>query len=332
MDPTVSVVIPTYDRLPRLRRVLAGLAAQDVDRPFEVVVVDDGSTDGTGDYLRSGAPPLPVVTSTQGNQGPGAARNRGVDLATGDIVVFLDDDVIPDPGLVRAHVRAHERHGDRTVVIGPMRNPPDHQMSPWIRWEQAMLAKQYDAMEAGQYDATARQFFTGNASLRREHILAAGGFDPALRRAEDVELAYRLDTAGLGFVYEPDAVGLHYAERSFRSWLEAGYAYGRNDVVFGRDRGKPEVLSRVAEEYRRRHLLTRLFTRTCATRPRVGSASTAVLRRLAAGCSAIHLTGIASKILSGIYNMTYYRGVADELGGADQLIRLLEGGDSEAPA
>ena len=267
MEPTVSVVVPTYDRLPRLRRVLAGLAAQDLDRPFEVVVVDDGSTDGTDAYLRSGAPPLPIVASTQENQGPGAARNRGVDLATGEIVVFLDDDVIPDPGLVRAHVRAHERHGDRTVVIGPMRNPPDHQMSPWIRWEQAMLAKQYDAMEAGEYDATARQFFTGNASLRREHLLAAGGFDPSLRRAEDVELAYRLDAAGLAFVYEPDAVGLHYAERSFGSWLAAGYAYGRNDVVFGRDRGKPEIFSWVADEYRTRHPLTRWLTRTCATRP-----------------------------------------------------------------
>ena len=155
--------------------------------------MDDGSTDGA-DGMRSGAPPLPVVASTQENQGPGAARNRGVDLASGEIVVFLDDDVIPDPGLVSAHVRAHERCGDQTVVIGPMRNPPDHQMSPWIRWEQAMLAKQYDAMEAGHYDATARQFFTGNASLRREHVLAAGGFDPARRRAEDIELAYRLDT------------------------------------------------------------------------------------------------------------------------------------------
>ena len=207
MEPTVSVVVPTYDRLPRLRRVLAGLAAQDLDRPFEVVVVDDGSTDGTDAYLHSGAPPLPIVASTQENRGPGAARNRGVDLATGEIVVFLDDDVIPDPGLVRAHIRSHERHGGKTVVIGPMRNPPDHRMSPWIRWEQAMLAKQYDAMEAGHYDATARQFFTGNASLRREHLLAAGGFDPTLRRAEDVELAYRLADAGLTFVHEPDAVG-----------------------------------------------------------------------------------------------------------------------------
>ena len=83
MEPTVSVVIPTYDRLPRLGRVLAGLAAQDLDGSFEVVVVDDGSTDGTDEYLRSGAPPLPVVASTQENQGPGAARNRGVDLAAG---------------------------------------------------------------------------------------------------------------------------------------------------------------------------------------------------------------------------------------------------------
>ena len=331
MEPTVTVVVPTYDRLPRLRRVLAGLAAQDLDRPFEVVVVDDGSTDGTDAYLRSGAPPLPIVASTQENQGPGAARNRGVDLATGEIVVFIDDDVIPDPGLVRAHIRAHERHGDLTVVIGPMRNPPDHQMSPWIRWEQTMLAKQYDAMEAGQYDATARQFYTGNASLRREHLLAAGGFDPELRRAEDVELAYRLEAAGLTFVYEPHAVGLHYAERSFGSWLAAGYAYGRNDVVFGRDRGKPEIFSWVADEHRTRHPLTRWLTRTCATRPRLRAAATAVLSRVAVGCSAVHLPRVASKALSGTYHLAYYGGVADELGGPDELARLLEGRADEVP-
>jgi GT2 family glycosyltransferase len=232
---------------------------------------------------------------------------------------------------VRAHVRAHERCGDRTVVIGPMRDPPDHQMSPWVRWEQAMLAKQYDAMEAGHYDATARQFFTGNASLRREHILAAGGFDPALRRAEDVELAYRLDTAGLTFVYEPNAVGLHYAERSFRSWLAAGYAYGRNDIVFARDRGKPEIFSWVADEYRTRHPLTRWMTRTCATRPRLAAASTAVLSRVAVGCSVARLPRAASKALSGAYHLAYYGGVADELGGPDELARLLDGGAHEVP-
>lgn len=326
MGPTVSVVVPTHDRVSRLRQVLAGLAAQDVEGPIEVIVVDDGSTDGTSDFLSSGAAPLPVVVCTQENRGPGAARNRGVEVASGELVVFIDDDVVPDPGLVRAHVDAHLRHGHRTVVIGPMRNPPDHEMSPWVRWEQAMLEKQYDAMEAGHYDATARQFYTGNASVRREHLVAAGGFDPGLWRAEDVELAYRLADAGLVFVYEPAAVGLHYAERSFESWLATGDAYGRNDVAFARDRGRSEILSWLADEHRARHPLTRLLTRTCADRPRLRAASIAALSRVVIACTTAKLPRSATKALSGAYQLAYYGGVADELRSTGGLAPLLAGG------
>lgn len=329
MDPTVSVVVPTHDRLSRLRQVLARLAAQDHTGPLEVVVVDDGSADGTSGYLRSGDTPLPIIACTQENRGPGAARNRGVEVATGELIVFIDDDVVPGPGLVRAHVDAHRRHGHRTVVIGPMRNPPDHEMSPWVRWEQAMLHKQYDAMEAGHYGATARQFFTGNASVRREHLLAAGGFDPALWRGEDVELAYRLADAGLVFVYEPAAVGLHYAERSFQSWLATGYAYGRNDVAFARDRGRPEILSWVADEYRARHPLTRVATRVCADRRRLRAASIAVLSRLVRGRSTAPVTRLAAKALSGAYQLAYYGGVADELRSEGGLAPLLSSGTGD---
>ncbi len=190
--PRVSVVIPTFNRRQRLHRVLAGLAAQTFDGDVETVVVSDGSTDGTDAYLASGATPLPVVSATQENQGPAVARNHGVELATGDLVVFIDDDVVPDRGLISAHVAAHARLGDDVVVIGPMLDPPDHRMSMWIQWEQSMLAKQYTAMTRGDFEPTARQFYTGNASVLRRHVVDVGGFDSSFRRAEDVELAYRL--------------------------------------------------------------------------------------------------------------------------------------------
>jgi GT2 family glycosyltransferase len=96
-----------------------------------------------------------------------------------------------------------------------------------------MLVKQYDAMERGDWAATARQFYTANASLARRHVLDAGGFDERFRRAEDVELAYRLADRGLRFVFARDAVVVHHPDRSFRAWLDIAGAYGRNDVVFG---------------------------------------------------------------------------------------------------
>ncbi len=139
--PAISVVIPTFNRLARLQRVLEALSRQTLDeRQFEVVVVSDGCTDGTDEYLAS-TTPLSVVHGRQDNAGPGAARNHGVRLAGGRLILFLDDDVIATPTLVERHLQAH---GDSTstVVIGPMLNAPGFRYSPWVAWEQDMLYKQ----------------------------------------------------------------------------------------------------------------------------------------------------------------------------------------------
>jgi GT2 family glycosyltransferase len=327
----VSIVIPTYDRRERLHRVLAALAGQ-AEVGFEVVVVSDGSTDGTDEYLRSGDTPVAIVTERQDNAGPAAARNLGIQLASRALLIFIDDDVMPTPELVGAHVEAHARLGDRVVVIGPMLNPPDHRMSPWVRWEQTMLQKQYGALERGVYSATARQFYTGNASVRREHVIRAGGFDTSLRRAEDVELAFRLREHGLAFAYEPHAVGLHYAERSFAAWLEIAATYGRNDVVFARDRGHAEVYDWIASNYHARHRLIRAVTHACVGHARTTMVTGHALRGVAAVANALRLEAVSRTALSGIYNVAYYRGVADELGGPQELWRLLERGPAFSSA
>src|SRR5205814_3294574 len=96
---SLTVVIPTFQRKDRLARVLDGLSRQ-THPAFEVVVVDDGSTDGTSQYLRETRFPFHVCAISQLNAGPAAARNAGVAAAKGDVVLFLDDDVIPAPELV----------------------------------------------------------------------------------------------------------------------------------------------------------------------------------------------------------------------------------------
>jgi len=322
--PTVSIVIPTHNRRERLHRVLSALAEQSYRGSVEVVVVSDGSTDGTDEYL-TGPTPIPVTAVLQANAGPAAARNRGVHEASGELVLFLDDDVVPAAHCLAAHVSAHERLGDDAVVIGPMVDPPDHRMSMWVRWEQAMLARQYSAMERGDYGATARQFYTGNASLQRRHLLEAGGFDPTFRRAEDVELAYRLADRGLQFAFEPAAVGYHYAERSFDSWLATARAYGRNAVVFARDAGHPYVLSWVIDEYPTRHGLVRLVTRACLLRPAATTAVTTILLGVARLSEAARRRSVASQALSGIYGLAYYNALAEELGGREQFWTTMQG-------
>jgi GT2 family glycosyltransferase len=294
--------------------VLTALANQTFDGSVEVVVVSDGSTDGTDEYLASDETPLPVVSAPQDNQGPAVARNRGIELATGELVVFIDDDVVPDRELIGAHVAAHARLGDAVVVIGPMLDPPDHPMSMWIRWEQAMLAKQYTAMTRGDFEPTARQFYTGNASVLRRHLIESGGFNSLFRRAEDVELAYRLADQGLHFAFEPAAIGLHYADRSFDAWRATAYAYGRNDVVFARDGGRSDILGWLPEEYRDRNVIVRGLARVCVSRPLATAVVTRGLRAVAGVGGWLRSEAISRQALSGIYNVNYYRGVADELG------------------
>jgi GT2 family glycosyltransferase len=328
----VSVVIPTFNRANRLRRVLEGLAAQVGHDELEVIVVSDGSTDGTDELLRDASLPLPVIGVVQANAGPAAARNRGVEIATGDLLLFLDDDVLPSTSLVGTHVAAHGRLGEDAVVIGPMLDPPDHPMSPWVRWEQEMLAKQYAALARGDYEPTARQFYTGNASVRRCHVVDAGGFDTRFRRAEDVELAYRLARRGLRFHFEPAAVGYHYAERSFASWLGNAYEYGRNDVTFSRVPGQQWILGAVAEEFHDRHRWSRALTRACVERPHLRPPAERALR------AAVSVTGhrttapLARASLSALYGIEYYRGVAEELGGREAFLATVRDARASASA
>ncbi len=320
----LSVIIPTYNRLDRLKRVLAALEQQSypLDQ-VEVVVVSDGSTDGTNEYLETIETPLKVVPVVQPNRGVAAARNHGLERASGEIALFLDDDVVPTPELIAEHLRIHRQESGDVVVLGPMLSPPDFELSPWVRWEQAMLVKQYDAMSTGRWKPTPRQFYTGNASLVRRHVIEAGGFDESFRRAEDVELAYRLAGRGLRFAFNPDAVGYHYAERGFRSWMETPYLYGRFDVVFARDKNQQWILPQIAKEFRRRNRLIRLLIHLCVGRSILSRGVLTGLKLAADLCQRMRAACLVEVIHSSLFNLRYYQGVADELGGRRRLLALL---------
>jgi len=314
--PNVSVVIPTHNRIERLKRVLAALERQDYALgDFEVVVVSDGSSDGTDEYLRALTTPLQLHLVVQPNLGVAVARNNGVRQATGDLVLFIDDDVVPAPQLIAEHVRIHSAQSDDVIVLGPMLTPEGFLMSRWVRWEQAMLTKQYDAMRAGKYAPSARQFYTGNTSLARTHLLASGGFDENFRRAEDVELAYRLAQRGLPFIFNPDAIGYHYAERSFRSWIEIPYVYGRNDVIFTRDKQQHWLLPEVLNEFHDRNMLVRLLVRICLDRDRLSRSTVAWLKGISYFADHLGFERLVQTTHSGIFNLRYYQGVAHEMGG-----------------
>ncbi len=314
--PAITIVVPTYNRLPRLKHVIAALEGQTYPMTdVEVIVVSDGSTDGTHEYLRDLTTPLNLSFVPQENAGPAAARNNGIRNAHGEIILFVDDDVVPSPALVAQHLRAHAGHPNR-VVLGPMLSPSDFAFSPWVAWEQAMLMKQYAAMQRGDWPATARQFYTGNTSLPRQILLASGGFDERFRRAEDIELAYRLEEHGVEFIFCMQAIGYHYAERSFSSWIQIPYTYGRYEVLFSHEQ-QSALLDFILEEFEDRNRLTRMIIALGLDRPRLSSQIQTLITWVANRSYQVGGPGkrVSQVSYSAIFNLRYYQGVADALGG-----------------
>ena len=120
-----------------------------------------------------------------------------------------------------------------------------------------------------------------------EPAIRAGGFDPAFKRAEDVELAYRLRDVGMRFVFNPRADVRHYASRSFSAWLRTPYQYGRYDVIMARDKGQ-ETLQCATYEFYERNWLTRAMTRLCVGRPMLFGASMQLMRMAAQAADRRH--------------------------------------------
>ncbi len=329
---SVSVVLPTYNRLSQLQRVVAGLEKQTFPlEQFEVIVVSDGSTDGTNEYLRTIQTPLTLKAVFQTNQGVAATRNHGVQEARGKLILFIDDDVFPIPQLITEHLQVHAREGDRVVVIGPMLPPSEVRFPPWVKWSQEKLIEQYQAMINGEWEATARQFYTGNTSLARSILLESGGFDPAFRRAGDVELAYRLQEMGVRFVFCPVAKGYHYEERSFQSWLAIPYAYGRNDVIFTYQKGNPWLLPTIFREFYNRHLIIRTLVQACLDRPTLSKGVTLSMKGMMQIGHALKIGFLPRLACSSLFNLYHYQGIADELGGKRYFLEGLAGKPVASP-
>lgn len=330
--PSLSVVIPTHQRPESLLSVLDALAHQEaVDlQRVEVVVICDGLGDPAFEAVQRGWYPMRLRLADQRQQGPAAARNHGLALSTGQVVVFLDDDVIPDRDFLSVHQRAHEED-PALAAIGPLLPPPGHG-TPWVRWEGRTVAEQYAAMARGDWEVSPRQFYTGNASVRRAHLVRAFGFDVTFPRGEDVELAFRLRERGLHFAFLPDATARHLAERSYASWVAMAESYGHFEVRMGRDRGHQDLLEAVSREFHTLHPLTRLLAQASIRNPIVARIAARVGRPVSLLCDRLGAPRLSDAALSAVFNAARMTGFAGEVGGAGPALRLLDGTDIGWPA
>jgi glycosyltransferase involved in cell wall biosynthesis len=203
-----SIVIPTYNRLPILQQCLRALEIQTLDAQivtdYEVIVVDDGSTDGTIEWLQNSTTELPhLKIYEQAHQGASAARNMGVEKAQGDTIVFIDSDIVVTPTFLQCHadalVRAQTAQGDdRVFTYGAVINTANFE-NP--------TSEPYKII-----DFSNAYFATTNVAIPRHWSIEVGLFDLDfdLYGWEDLELGVRLKNHGIKMVKCPEAVGYHW--------------------------------------------------------------------------------------------------------------------------
>lgn len=210
-----SVIIPTYNRSTLLRNCLQSLCEQTQPaQDFEVVVVVDGSTDGTLQMLEGLSVPYRLRVIYQANQGQAAALNRGAVAAEGHVLIFIDDDLLASSDLIAGHLSLH---GERSNAIGVGQikltapNGGDWFTKHYVRdWD-----SHYRRLNGGRPPGW-EDCYGGNMSVPKAVYDEIGGNDATLARSFDVDLAYRLECTGMDFVYLPKALGTIIEPKGFR--------------------------------------------------------------------------------------------------------------------
>jgi glycosyltransferase involved in cell wall biosynthesis len=227
-----SIVIPTYNRLDMLLRVLDALGAQQDAPEFETIVINDGSKDATENVISQRTD---ITFRTQPNGGPGRARNHGVTLARGKFVIFIGDDTVPEPRFLAEHARVHRNANDDplTACLGYTGWPHGERVTAFMDYINDFgLQFGYKLIKDG--DVVPYNFFyTSNISIDRQ-LLVDHPFDTTFPSAawEDIELAYRLNDLGLKIRYNAKAVTRHYHPMTIDSFARRQYTVGKSGAIF----------------------------------------------------------------------------------------------------
>jgi GT2 family glycosyltransferase len=213
----VSIIVPTFNGERRISACLHALSRQITRREFEILVVDDGSTDSTAAVVKRFAG---VRLIRQANAGPAAARNRGAREARGSILLFTDDDCIPEPNWMDA-------------MLAPFGDPEVVGAKGVYRTQQSSVIARFVQIEyEDKYRLMARErdidfVDTYSAGFRRDRFLQIGGYDTSfpVACAEDVELSYRMAVRGWKMKFVPDAIVYHTHPDQLGSYLRKKYKF-----------------------------------------------------------------------------------------------------------
>lgn len=258
---TLSIVIPTYNRKPILKMALEAYGRQTArDSILEILVVDDGSTDGTVDLVHECAQssPVPIRCLHQENKGQGAARNHGIREARGELLLSVDDDIIPAPTMVEEHTAWHRRHPEPNfAVLGYVPWSPDVHPTPLMRWSIVAGPQFSYGIMPLRTRLSFEHCYFGNTSLKLSFLRENGSFDEEFRGygCEDWDLGFRLQQKGLVMMYNPRAIGYHHKRMTFADFCglrqKMAASYG---LFYTKDAGRAMLESqrrrRATRQYR----------------------------------------------------------------------------------
>ena len=252
--PKVSIVIPTLNRARVLAQAIDRIESQTISSDlYEVIVVDNASTDDTQSVLaqkRRQFRNLKFLLQSK----PGAAptRNAGLRQASGEIVLFIDNDILAEPDLIERHIEYHGRYSDASI-IGNVITPWNDKTDPILRYLHHRGIYNPYTITSGPMDFS--YYHTGNVSTPRSMLVEVGGFNEEffIYGMEDIELGYRLQKAGCRMINGEQARAVHQYFPTYEEFIErceqAGYSLGKLIELH------PELKSRFVENSKWTRLL-----------------------------------------------------------------------------
>jgi len=225
----ISVIIPTYNNLELLKAAIASLEKQSLPySEFEVIIIDDCSSDGTADFLRNYDKPMNILPIFNvENLGRGKTRNKGIFQAANELIVFLDSDREVEPDFLALHMEA-QKNGPQ-VSIGRMFYHQDIPMTKINRY----LEKRGAFAQPPDKNLPGRYFVSCNSSVPTSVLKETGGFDENITHygGEDLELGHRLAKL-LPIRSLPGAIDYHHHYRGFEDFFRIVYGYGRHSLPY----------------------------------------------------------------------------------------------------